>query len=183
VTPDERSDGDILRLSRVQPELLGTIYERHAAAVFRFVARRVGPAAAEDLLGDVFIAAVAARTRVRVHQSGSALPWLYGIAGNVVRSHLRQRMTAVPPDGETVDWGAVDDRLDARAQRDDLRLALGALTEVERDLLLLVAWEGLSPAEAAEVLGITAVAARSRLHRARTRAQAALNRLSPLERM
>src|SRR6202000_1933828 len=104
----EGSDAAVLTRLRGQPELVGVLYERHAPAVFRFLARRAGPAAAEDLLSEVFIAALGARTPLVAHQSGSALPWLYGIAANVVRHHLRR---AAPP-GHAVtdpgaDWGAV----------------------------------------------------------------------------
>lgn len=169
-------DDELLALAATRPDVLGVIYERHAAAVFRFLARRVGPAPAEDLLGQVFEAAVAARVRVRPHESGSALPWLYGIATNVVRSHLRRRRgTTVLADVDVVDWDAVDARLDATSRRADLRIALAALSDTDRELLLLVAWDGLSPAEAGQVLGFSGVASRSRLHRARARAQAALN--------
>lgn len=176
---DELSDTDLLSLGRTRPEALGVVYERHAPAVHRHLARRVGTAAAEDLLGEVFAAAVAGRLRVRPHDSGSALPWLYGIAGNVVRSHLRRPgARVVADDVHCVDWDAVDARIDAGARRQELRVALAALTEAERELLLLVAWEGLSPAEAAQALGLTPVAARSRLHRARTRAAAALDELT-----
>jgi RNA polymerase sigma-70 factor (ECF subfamily) len=143
--------------------------------VFRYLARRAGPGAAEDLLSEVFIAALGARTRLVAHHSGSALPWLYGIAANVLRHHLRR---AAPPGHAVadpgVDWDAVAARLDAQAQRSQLVAALRALTPVERDLLLLVAWEGLTPAQAAESLGISKVAARSRLHRARLHAARAL---------
>jgi RNA polymerase sigma factor (sigma-70 family) len=176
----ELSDTDLLVLSRTRPEMLGLVYERHAPAVYRFLGRRVGVGAAEDLLGEVFVAAVAARLRVRPHDSGSALPWLYGIAGNVVRSHRRRSLGHIPVDEVTaVDWHAVDERLDAGSRRRELQTALAGLTEAEREVLLLVAWEGLSPAEAAAALGLTAVAARSRLHRARTRAQATLADMTP----
>jgi RNA polymerase sigma-70 factor (ECF subfamily) len=179
------TDDDLLWRSRVRPELLGELYERHAAAIFRFLVRRVGTGAAEDLLGEVFVVAVEARLRFRPHASGSALPWLYGIATNLLRSHLRRskastgvtgadKETGAVADVDAVDWDAVDARLDAGSRRGELRRALSALTPDERELLLLVAWEGLSPAEAGEALGITSVAARSRLHRARSRAQAAL---------
>jgi RNA polymerase sigma-70 factor (ECF subfamily) len=177
VRPDDLSDADVLRQSRLRPELVGVLYERHAVAVHRYLARRVGTAAADDLLGEVFVAAVEARLRVQPHPSGSALPWLYGIAGNRVRTLLRQRDAHGLADAP-FDWDAFDERLDATARRHELRVALEELTEGERDLLLLVAWEGLSPAEAGEVLGLTAVAARSRLHRARARAQAALDELT-----
>jgi len=180
VTSEELSDTDLLVLSRTRPEMLGVVYERHAPAVYRYLGRRVGVSASEDLLGEVFVAAVAARLRVRPHDSGSALPWLYGIAGNVVRSYRRRSLGQVPVDEVTaVDWDAVDERLDAGTRRQELRVALAALTEAEREVLLLVAWEGLSPAEAARALGLTAVAARSRLHRARTRAQATLGDMTP----
>jgi RNA polymerase sigma factor (sigma-70 family) len=172
-------DTELLAQARTRPEALGEVYSRHAPAVFRYLARRAGPAVAEDLLGEVFVAAVEARSRVEPHASGSALPWLYGIAGNVVRAHLRRSHSPAPPhDVPTVDWDAVDARVDAVSRRAELRVALSALTDAERELLLLVAWEGLSPAEAATALGLTAVAARSRLHRARNHAQAALDQLA-----
>jgi RNA polymerase sigma factor (sigma-70 family) len=175
VTGDQWSDSELLARLPRQPELMGALYERHAQAVFRFLARRAAPTAAEDLLSEVFIAALDARTRVVAHDSGSALPWLYGIAANVLRRHFRhgqaQEVIALDPG---MDWDAVDARLDAEAQRVHLRSALGVLSPADRELLLLVAWEGLAPAEAAEALGISQVAARSRLHRARQRAIHAL---------
>jgi RNA polymerase sigma-70 factor (ECF subfamily) len=73
-----------------------------------------------------------------------------------------------------MDWDAVEARLDAQARRGELRAALSVLSTAERDLLLLVAWEELTPAEAARAVGISQVAARSRLHRARMRAARAL---------
>jgi RNA polymerase sigma factor (sigma-70 family) len=73
-----------------------------------------------------------------------------------------------------MDWEAVEARLDAQARHGQLRSALSVLSPAERDLLLLVAWEELSPREAAKALGISPVAARSRLHRARRRALQAL---------
>jgi RNA polymerase sigma factor (sigma-70 family) len=180
VTSNELSDTDLLVLSRTRPEMLGVVYERHAPDVYRYLGRRVGLEAAEDLLGEVFVAAVAARLRVHPHASGSALPWLYGIAGNVVCSHRRRSRGRIPMREVTaVDWDAVDERLDASSRRPELQLALAALTEAEREVLLLVAWEGLSPSEAAQALGLTPVAARSRLHRARTRAQATLADMTP----
>lgn len=175
MTGDQWSDSELLASLPRQPELMGVLYERHARAVFRYLARRAGPGQAEDLVSEVFIAALDARKRVVAHDSGSALPWLYGIAMNVLRRHFRggpPGLTAAAEQG--VDWDAVDARLDAQAQRSRLRAALGALSEADRELLLLVAWEGLTAPEAATVLGIGKIAARSRLHRARHRALAAL---------
>lgn len=169
------SDTELLIRSRTDPEAIGILYGRHAVAVHSYVARRAGQAVADDLLSEVFVAAVQSRRRVKPHASDSALPWLYGIARNVVGSHLRKRLpreTDVSDAG--VDWDAVDARLDAESVAADLRTALSDLSAAERELLLLVAWEQLTVSEAAAVLDITATAARSRLHRARTRAAASL---------
>ena len=175
MTGHQRPDSEILASLPAQPEPIGVLYERHAPAVFRYLARRAGPSAAEDLLSEVFVAALDGRTRVVAHDSGSALPWLYGIAMNVLRRHFRQGTAKWVAAGDPgMDWDAVDARLDAEAKRGQLRSALNVLSERDRELLLLVAWEGLTPAEAAEVLGIGKVAARSRLHRARRRALQAL---------
>lgn len=172
------TDADLPRASRRDSDAFGVLYERHAGPVAAFLARRVGGPAAEDLLAEVFAAGFAARRRVVAHESGSALPWLYGIAHNVLRTHLRRRIdTGAFERHQTVDWDAVDDRLDAGARRAELRSALSSLSPSERDLLLLVAWEGLSPSEAGRALGLTPTAARSRLHRARRHAQTSLDSL------
>jgi RNA polymerase sigma-70 factor (ECF subfamily) len=75
MTADARSDSELLAGLPRQPVLMGVLYERHARAVFRYLARRTGPAAAEDLLSEVFITALSAHARVLPHDSGSALPW------------------------------------------------------------------------------------------------------------
>jgi RNA polymerase sigma-70 factor, ECF subfamily len=171
----QTSDAELLIQSRTSAEAFGVIYERHARAVHRFLVRRVGQQPADDLLGDVFVAAVEARLRATIHTSGSALPWLYGIAKNVIRTHLRSRSSPTGiSDTPDLDWAAVDARLDAESQRGQLRDALDCLAPGEREVLLLVTWEQLTVSEAAEALGISPVAARSRLHRARARASSSL---------
>jgi RNA polymerase sigma-70 factor (ECF subfamily) len=170
------TDDELLVRSRLRPDALGLLYERHAGAVFRYLARRVGPNAADDLLGEVFVLAVESRVRYRPHESGSALPWLYGIGRNVVRAHLRRQRPSALIDPDTgVDWHAVDERVDSQAVRVRLRHVLEAMTPAEREAFLLVAWEGLSAPEAAEALGVTAIALRTRLTRARQRARSILN--------
>lgn len=169
------SDTELLVRSRTDPEAIGALYARHATAVHAYLARRTGRPAADDLLSEVFVVAVQARRRVRPHTSGSALPWLYGIARNVVRNHQRVTAPKAPlTDDLGFDWDAVDARLDASSAVQDLRRALDGLSDLERELLLLVAWEQLTVSEAAMALDITPTAARSRLHRARTRAAAIL---------
>lgn len=176
----QTSDAELLVRSRTSVEAFGVIYTRHATAVHRYLSRRAGVGTAEDLLAEVFTVAVEARLRVKSHTSGSALPWLYGIARNVLRSHLRQRSShTTHSDSFDLDWDAVDARLDASSLRSRLRHALEQLSPGEREVLLLVGWEQLTVSEAAEALGISVVAARSRLHRARARAESLLSAVSP----
>ena len=143
------------------------VVQRHEAAVHGFLARRAGQQAAGDLLGEVWVRAFAARGGYDPAHPG-ARPWLYGIARNVLRAYWRSRQDTNAAAEEAVDpWDDVIDRLDSAAQARELISALQALPVPERDVLLLVAWEQLSPAEAAAVLGIPPGTVRSRLHRAR----------------
>jgi RNA polymerase sigma-70 factor (ECF subfamily) len=168
-------DSELLLRSRTSADAFTAIYERHAVAVHMFLARRIGADQANDLLSEVFLRALEARHRTHPHESGSALPWLYGIARNVVRTHLRaSRLRPINDPSPPFDWGAVDARLDADAMSASLRAAMTSLTEQEREVLLLVSWEQLPIGEVAVVLGISANTARQRLHRARARAAAAL---------
>jgi RNA polymerase sigma factor (sigma-70 family) len=143
------------------------VVHRHEVAVHGFLARRAGQQAADDLLGEVWVRAFAARGGYDPGHA-DARPWLYGIARNVLRAHWRSRQDASTAAEEAVDpWDDVVDRLDSAAQARELISALRALPAPERDVLLLVAWEQLSPADAAAVLGVPQGTARSRLHRAR----------------
>ena len=141
---------------------------RHSAAIHRYLSRRAGRAQADALLGEVWVQAFRSRASYD-HAWPDARPWLFGIARNVLRAHWRAS-ALLPPcflAAVTDPWPKVDDQLDATARRHELELALESLTEAEREVLLLVAWEQLSQAEIAFVLGIPPGTVRSRLHRAR----------------
>jgi RNA polymerase sigma-70 factor (ECF subfamily) len=163
------TDGALIERSvRGRADAFVEVVQRHEVAVHGFLARRAGRQAADDLLGEVWVRAFAARGGYDPGHD-DARPWLYGIARNVLRAHWRARRdTDQQAAAEPVDpWGDVDDRLDSAAQARTLVSALRALPPAERDVLLLVAWEQLTPAEAAVVLGVPPGTARSRLHRAR----------------
>ncbi|HEY2696957.1 MAG TPA: RNA polymerase sigma factor [Pseudonocardiaceae bacterium] len=120
---------------------------QHGTAVHAYLSRRAGRQDADDLLGEVWLQAFRSRARFD-RRWPSALPWLYGIAHNVLRTYWRQHPPTPSPGipGESHDpWPSIDDRLDVA----NIRAALARLTEQERDAVLLVAWEQLSPAEAA----------------------------------
>lgn len=150
---------------------------RHSAALHDYLARRA-PTTADDLLAQVWLQAFTSRATYDPAR-GTPRTWLFGVARNVLAAHWRQdgRARTPLPRDEPVDdpWQAVDQRLDAAAVAPLIRDTLAQLPHVERELLLLVAWEQLTPTEAAAVVGVPAGTARSRLHRARTRLRAALD--------
>ena len=158
----------IERSARGRPDAFVEVVRRHEAAVHGFLARRAGRQAADDLLGEVWLRAFAARGGYDPGRA-DARPWLYGIARNVLRAHWRARPEPGPAAAEeTADpWDEVVNRLDSAALMRALAAGLRALPAAERDALLLVAWEQLTPAEAAVALGVPAGTVRSRLHRAR----------------
>ena len=176
------SDGALIEWSvRGRPDAFVEVVRRHEAAVHKFLARRAGRAAADDLLGEVGVRAFGARQTFRPGCQ-DALPWLYGIARNVLRAHWRAAAndgarSAAGDAEETVDpWDEVVERLDSAAWARELAAAVRDLPAGCREVLLLVAWEELTPAEAADVLGIPQGTARSRLHRARAELRLALAR-------
>jgi RNA polymerase sigma-70 factor, ECF subfamily len=172
------TDGALIERSvRGRPDAFVEVVERHEVAVHGFLARRAGREIADDLLGEVWLRAFAARAGYDVAH-GDALPWLYGIARNVLREYWRASVQAAQaPAPAVVDpWDEVNARLDSAALTRSLAGAVRALPASEREVLLLVAWEQLTPAEAAGVLGIPQGTARSRLHRARTALRLALGK-------
>jgi RNA polymerase sigma factor (sigma-70 family) len=170
-----RNDAEILARASKQPELFGIVFDRHFAAIHRYLQRRVGGDAADELSGEVFRIAFEQRSRFRdLHES--ALPWLYGIATNLLlkrwRAEARHLRALASLEGEhggdqRADSGAVDDRLTAQALRRRLLAALMCLPQHDRDVVILIAWEELSYAEVAATLDIAEGTVRSRLHRAR----------------
>ncbi|WP_406330797.1 RNA polymerase sigma factor [Streptomyces sp. NBC_00203] len=181
--PDEGDlhEGDLLARSARDPAAFEALVARHSVALHGYLVRRA-PAVADDLLSEVWLQAYASR-RTFDSARGTVRTWLFGVARNVLAAHwrhtARERPEAEPElsgrgAAETDPWHAVDQRLDAAALAPLVRRTLAGLPHVERELMLLVAWEQLTPTEAAAVLGIPAGTARSRLHRARNRLREAL---------
>jgi RNA polymerase sigma factor (sigma-70 family) len=153
---------------RGTPEAFVEIVRRHEVAIHGYLARRAGHQAADDLLGEVWVRAFGARNGYDTSHD-DARPWLYGIARNVLRAHWRtcQNIDVLTPEEAHDPWDEITDRLDLAVRARALGSALRKLPSAERDVLLLVAWEQLTPAEAAVALSIPPGTARSRLHRAR----------------
>jgi RNA polymerase sigma-70 factor, ECF subfamily len=156
-------------------EAFGVLFRRHAKTIYNFCFRRVGDwATAEDLTSIVFLEAW--RLRRREVLPGKVLPWLYGIATNVVRNRRRSerryraalsRVPKPPPEEDFSD--RVDERLDDEARMKEALALLSGLPSRELDVLSLCGWFGLSYEDASVALGIPVGTVRSRLSRARQR--------------
>ena len=165
------SDAELIdRSLRGDVDAFVEVVERHEVAVGSYLSRRVGRDAAEDLLGEVWVAAFESR-RSYDQSYADARPWLYGVALNRLRRYWRSRPAEDPvPDVTGLatgwdPWSAVDFGVDTRAV---LRTALMRLKPEEREVLRLVAWEDLTAADAARALGMPAGTARRLLSQART---------------
>lgn len=153
----------------------GQLYREQGRAILAYALRRVeDPEDAADVVAETFL--VAWRRLSEVPIGAGERPWLYAVARRTIanlrrterrRTRLGRRLaqslrtelaTHPTPSGETA----------------EVLRAMTALADDDRELLLLVSWEGLSPSEAAKVIGISSLAARSRLHRARRRLRALL---------
>jgi len=151
---------------------LGAAFEQHFDAIHRYVARRIGTDAADDLAALVFAEAVASASRFDAAR-GDVRPWLFGIASNVLRRQRRREQAmwrAYARHG--VDPVGID-----AAPRDDERAvarALATLRSGDRDALLLLAWADLTYEEIAAALDVPIGTVRSRIHRARARLRQAL---------
>ncbi len=137
----------------------------------RYLARRVGASAADDLAAETFT--VAFRNWERLDPEREVRPWLYGIAANLLRHHWRKerRMlrayarTGVDPVFAEDDEAA--ERADAGVRRRELAEMLASLSRAEREILLLHAWAGLTDTEIAQALGLPLGTMKSRFSRTR----------------
>lgn len=156
-------------------EAFGVLFERHARTIYNFCFRRVGDwSVAEDLVSVVFLEAW--RRRAKELPPDKVLPWLFGIATNVVRNRRRSErrfaaaLRRVPIPQPSPDFsGDADGRIDDEAQMQQVLALLSELPRRESEVFALCAWSGLSYEDASIALGIPIGTVRSRLARARVR--------------
>ena len=163
------------RFRRGDTDAFGLLFERHAKLIYNYCFRRSGDwAAAEDMLSIVFLEAW--RQRDKELPPGKVLPWLYGIATNVVRNRRRselrfaaalRRLPARRPEFSFAE--GVDQRLDDERQMRRVLVLLAQLPKREQDVFALCAWSQLSYEDAALALGEPVGTIRSMLSRARRR--------------
>jgi RNA polymerase sigma-70 factor (ECF subfamily) len=155
---------------------LARLFAEFNVPLTRFAIRRVGDAAAADVVSETFLVAWRRRHDIPRDRPG---PWLYATAGFVIKHEIRgtqRRLTLHDRVVSEVEATRVvdDDHAGLVADRLLVREALTTLSDRDQELLRLIEWDGLSPSDAAAVLGCTAAALKVRLHRARRRFAASL---------
>jgi len=179
------SDAAVIGRSRHEPEVFEILFRTHAHDIQRYVVRRIGADAAEDLVAETFLLAFKQRDRYDMSRP-DARPWLYGIATNLIGRHRRAEIrhyralarTGVDPVAESF-TDRVDAAVSADAVKQRLAAALAALPAAHRDTLLLVAWGDLSYEEVVVALRVSAGTVASRINRARSKLRRSLGDIDP----
>jgi RNA polymerase sigma factor (sigma-70 family) len=178
----ERSDEELLQAAGRDLRAFEELYRRHVRKVVSFAARRcTSPEEVPDLVAAVRLEVIVSADRFDCRR-GKAVPWLPGIAANLHASEARRRVRQQEAARRLAGQRILDEDDDARLERQIeaaavapvLREGLARLPDGERAVMELVALDGLTPAEAAEALGILPAAARMRLARARRKLQEGL---------
>lgn len=150
--------------AQTRDEEFSRCFEQEMPRLLRYAQRHVGHELAQDVVAETF--QIAWRKWDKLPDE--KFPWLVGtarkVSGNHVRSTIRRRRLAARL---SLLAEATADSTVSSIERHEALTRLAALTESEREALLLVAWDGLASADAAAVLGISPAAFRQRLSRAR----------------
>src|SRR5580692_12579076 len=159
--PDaDADDATVIEFSRHEPEQFTVLFRRDAPYIQRYVVRRLGADAADDIVAETFLLAFRQRDRYDLART-DARPWLYGIATNLIGRHRRAEIrlyralarTGADPVTEPF-TDRVDDRVSASADSKQLAAALAGMSRDLRDTLLLTAWGDLTYEEVATALGV-----------------------------
>jgi RNA polymerase sigma-70 factor (ECF subfamily) len=168
------SDAQLLRRAREDPEALGELYLRYRDDLYAWFRTRLPESDASELTAELFAQVALSVRRFRDEAGGSAAPWLYGIAKNLLRRYYERgrledgarRRLGMPIRSYEHDFEAAEERLAA----DDLRPALGealrSLPRGQREALALRVVDELPYERIAETLACTETAARLRVMRA-----------------
>ena len=175
----------VTRLRAGDPSAFEAIYEAYRPRLFGFLARLSRRRdVAEDLLEETWLRLV--QHAAALDDEARLAPWLFTVARNLYYSWRRSRggdpsrtseldpAWPAPERGDSPFAAAARSELEAR-----IEAALARLSLADRELILLVGVEELTPSEVASVCGVAAVTVRARLHRARERLAAEMGRAAP----
>ena len=147
------------------------LYREHLGAISRYVARRCPGNDAGDIIAETF--STAWRRFGDIPASPMQRPWLYGVARRVLANYRRgQNRRSALGERLYVEWSSrlvIDDSLQSTLEVQALREAVSRLSVTDSELLLMSAWEELTPSEIAVVLELPPDVVRNRLTRARRR--------------
>jgi RNA polymerase sigma-70 factor (ECF subfamily) len=169
------SDSDLVARSLEEPKAFELVFDRHFGAVHRYLHRRAGRDLADDLAAETF--ALAFERRASCRATGTVLPWLYGIATNLLRHRWRaerrqlRALARSGVDGWAAYEGEAPEWVDGSPPDGALARALAVMRPRERDALLLFALADLSYEEIASALDVPIGTVRTWLHRARLTAR------------
>jgi len=168
-----KTDAQLISEARNDPDALAELYRRHAPSIHSWFCARAPRRIAGELTAETFAQAALSLKRFRDEANGSAAPWLYGIARNLLRRfHERERVETrarerlgmpIRSDGELEE---IHERADAARLKPALVPAMAALTDAQRRALVLRVVHELSYEEVAAALGCSVTAARLRVMRA-----------------
>jgi RNA polymerase sigma-70 factor (ECF subfamily) len=182
----QESDGEIIKASLGDPVAFARIFDLYVSDLSRFVIRRAGQEAGEDLVAEIFTTAF--RVRETFDETvKNARPWLYGIATNVLRHHFRTEGRArlalatlgprLAVDQRGDDWiSDTEDQTEFLRLRPLLESALAELDPGGRDALLLFAYADMTYEEVSHALGIPIGTVRSRISRSRAKLRELMHR-------
>jgi RNA polymerase sigma factor (sigma-70 family) len=159
-------------VSAARRDRFEAIYRAHHGAVRAYLLRRAEPELAQDALSETFLAA----WRRFDELPADPLPWLFATARRTLANQRRstRRLAGLRERIAGSESRESPDRTDQLAEAELVRRALAELPQRDREVLMLVAWEGLDAARAATAAGCSRATFAVRLHRARKRLDRAL---------
>jgi RNA polymerase sigma-70 factor (ECF subfamily) len=168
-----KTDAQLIREARSDPDAFAELYRRHASAIAKWFSVRVPQRIAGELTAETFAQAALSLRRFRDEADGSAAPWLFGIARNLLRRSLERERVAdaarkrlgVPLHSYSDDEDELVERMDAAQLRPSLEAALQRLPDTQREAVQLRVIRALDYDEIAASVGCSQVAARIRVTR------------------
>lgn len=155
------------------------LYSGSYKEIFAYVLRHAGgdTEAVADLVAEVFV--VALRKEDSIPPPPEDRLWLYGVARRMVLDHRQRRKRLLRLQSRLQQKAVIEASSDGESSRLRVQAAIDMLKPADRELLKLIAWDGLSHAEVANILGCTPNAVGQRLHKARSRLRSILTQPAP----
>jgi RNA polymerase sigma factor (sigma-70 family) len=170
-----KSDATLIREAVKSPDAFRELYDRHVAELLSWLERRTGnPILAFELTAETFAEAALGLGRFEDRANGSAAPWLFGIAANLLRRYYvsrrvdtrARRRLGLPPAAVEAEYEEVEERDETERLSPALRSAVSNLPEGQQQALELRVVHELPYADVADALGCSPLAARLRVSRA-----------------